>query len=74
MNEQAVIEVFRHFAQTHACSVNAILTTPELRREYLAEARTVLGPLPEQRTPTQTFVIAETEQATPFPRPDRSFD
>jgi hypothetical protein len=48
MNDQAVIEVFRHFAQTHTCSVDAILTTPELREEYLAEARSVLGALPER--------------------------
>jgi len=43
MNDQAVIEIFRHFAHAHRCSVDAILTTPELRQEYLAEARGVLG-------------------------------
>jgi hypothetical protein len=45
---QEVIDVFRHFAQIHACSVDAILTTPELREQYLAEARSVVGALPER--------------------------
>jgi hypothetical protein len=47
MSDQSIIEVFRHMVQTHACSVDAILTTPELRETYLAEARAVLGHLPE---------------------------
>jgi hypothetical protein len=48
MDDQVVIDVFRDFAQANACSVDAILTTPELREAYLAKARSVLGTLPER--------------------------
>jgi hypothetical protein len=48
MNDQVLIDVFRHFAQVHSCSVDAILTTPELREDSLAEVRSVVGALPER--------------------------
>ena len=47
MNDQALIEVFRRFVQDHACSLDAILTTPELREAFLAEARQALDARPE---------------------------
>ena len=46
--EQAVIATYRHLVQIHRCSVDDILETPELREQYLAETRQVLGNLPER--------------------------
>ncbi len=46
--EQAIITVYCHLVQVHHCSVDDILETPELREQYLAETRRVLGSLPER--------------------------
>jgi hypothetical protein len=48
VDDQVFIDVFRDFAHAHACSVDAILITPELREQYLAKARSILGALPER--------------------------
>jgi hypothetical protein len=48
MNDQAIIDAFRRVAQAHNCSVDTILTTPEFREPYLAEAREILGHRPER--------------------------
>jgi hypothetical protein len=48
MNDEHLIEVFRRLLHLHGCSVDDILETPELRQEYLAGTRRVLGDLPER--------------------------
>ncbi len=48
MNDEVLIDVFRRMASAHGASVDDILETPELREEYLDEARRSLGHLPER--------------------------
>ncbi len=43
-----VIDVYRRLAHAHSCSVDDVLETPELRNDYLTEARRLLGDLPER--------------------------
>jgi hypothetical protein len=40
--------VYRQMLQTHHCSVDVILESPELRNEYLTAVRASLGNLSEQ--------------------------
>ena len=47
--EAVVIDVYRRMVLSHRCSSDSILETPELREEYLANTRQVLGDLPEQK-------------------------
>jgi hypothetical protein len=46
--DQVIIDVFSRLAKIHRCSVDAILESPELRAQYLAETRHILGVLPER--------------------------
>jgi hypothetical protein len=46
--DAVVIDVFSRLVHAHQCSVDSILETPELRTEYLAETRRLLGDLPER--------------------------
>ena len=46
--DEIVIAVYCRMLQAHRCSVDAIIETPELREQYLAETRRVLGNLPER--------------------------
>lgn len=48
MSDQTIIAIFRHMVQTHGCSADDILETPELRVEFLAGTRRLLGNLPER--------------------------
>lgn len=48
MNDKAIVDVFRRMAFTHGCSTDDILETPELREQYLAEMRHIVGSLPER--------------------------
>ena len=47
--EAVVIDVYRRMVLSHGCSADSILETPELREEYLANLRQVVGDLPEQQ-------------------------
>jgi hypothetical protein len=47
--EPVVIDVYRRMALSHGCSADSILETPELREEYLANMRQLVGNLPEQK-------------------------
>jgi hypothetical protein len=49
MSDDLMIEVFSRMARAHDCSVDDILVTPELRGEYLAQTRSILGDLPERQ-------------------------
>lgn len=44
-----VIDVYSRMVQAQGCSVDSLLETPELREEYLAKMRQVVGNLPEQQ-------------------------
>ena len=46
--DESIIAVYRCLMHSHHCSVDEILETPELREQYLAETRRVLGDLPER--------------------------
>ena len=46
--QQVIIDVYRRLVQSHHCSVDDILESPELREQYLAETRQSLGNLPER--------------------------
>ena len=47
--ESIVLEVYRRLVLSHGCSVDSILETPELREEFLANMRQLLGEVPEQK-------------------------
>lgn len=46
--DDTMIEVFRRMSQRQGCSADDILETPELRQQFLASTRIVLGDLPER--------------------------
>lgn len=46
--ESIIVEVYSRMVQSHGCSADSILETPELRAEYLAMMRQRVGNLPEQ--------------------------
>ncbi len=48
MNDEVIIDVFRQMSSKHGCSADDILETPELREQFLAATRNVLGDLPER--------------------------
>jgi len=61
--EQVIIEVYRRLVQSHHCSVDDILETPELRGQYLDETGQLLGNLPEPNL--TTLDSARTSGAAP---------
>ena len=65
--ETAVIDVYRRMVLTHGRSATAdsILETPELRVEYLANMRQVVGNLPEQ---TLLHVLTTMRKRSKLPR------
>jgi len=46
--DAVVIDVFSRMVHVRRCSADDVLETPELRAEYLNEARRLLGNLPER--------------------------
>lgn len=48
MKDEAITQVYSNLLQKHGCSVDAILEAPELREEFLREARRSVGNLPER--------------------------
>lgn len=47
--DSTIINVFTCLARSHGCSADDVLETPELRGEFLAGVRQLLGNLPEQQ-------------------------
>jgi hypothetical protein len=46
--DSVIADVFTRMATTHRCSTEDILEQPELRQEFLADTRSLLGNLPER--------------------------
>ncbi len=63
--EPVVIDVFRRMVLSHGCSADAILETPALREEYLANMRQAVGNLPEQ---TLLHALTTTRKRSKLPR------
>jgi hypothetical protein len=47
--DEALIAAYRHLVVSHQCSAEDILEDPELRCEFLAEVRHIVGNLPERQ-------------------------